>query len=464
MDMERPARSAIEVEMSRALGLAAAYDPRWSPVKAALAGEAPRDEQLAIARMYPMAARRLPMARLRSLAGLAASAWAMLAERREGRLDFHNPSPLLDEYLEGNTLPVVPLRPERWPVRNAPLPRHMKDFVTSIAEAVERCLNRAGCCAELSRRSARITNIHANEHLTQAYSRIESLRSSFLGRHVGSTLVGGTPKDVGRALNWHYARAGRNIWRFSHGGDRAFFSDPVWPMTELPWVTRYYVHGKSEASNLRGRFSDHEVARGVEFVSLGSRRHQKWWREGEARRKAHAKSAAGKTRKIILFSGAFLGESLMGPLDFRQPDPLALDAQFHAARILLKQGFELHVKPHPDGLKLARSLYAPLGVPIIEGRFDARAMDADCYVFEFAGSAFFDALACERGIVLLDTGARRWDPAGKKDLALRCEIVTAKLDERNRTRADEAELLEAVNRACDSRGCPEEFAQGYFFG
>jgi hypothetical protein len=153
----------------------------------------------------------------------------------------------------------------------------------------------------------------------------------------------------------------------------------------------------------------------------------------------------------------------MVPLNFKPPDPIIIDTASHIISTLVAQGYDVHVKPHPKGLVASKNWYEHLGVKTIQGAFDPVGLDADCYIFDFAGSAFFDALASEKGIVLVDTIIRQWDSSGRADMKKRCEIVPAIFDEDNRIRADEGLLLAAVARACDSRGCSETFARQHFF-
>ena len=40
--------------------------------------------------------------------------------------------------------------------------------------------------------------------------------------------------------------------------------------------------------------------------------------------------------------------------------------------------------------------------------------EMDCYIFEFAGSAFYDALLSNKGILLFDTKIRPWFKSGKE--------------------------------------------------
>ncbi|MCH9006849.1 alpha/beta hydrolase [candidate division KSB1 bacterium] len=84
--------------------------------------------------------------------------------------------------------------------------------------------------------------------------------------------------------------------------------------------------------------------------------------------------------------------------------------------------------------------------------------------FDFAGSAFFDALASDRGVVLIDMGTRPRDANSFDDLNQRCEVITCKQGPGNRFRLDTDHLGEAIERAATAREWPEGFFETYFHG
>ena len=49
----------------------------------------------------------------------------------------------------------------------------------------------------------------------------------------GENLIGGAPQILGKILNHFYQRCGKKVMRFAHGGDRVFFSDYYWGISEL---------------------------------------------------------------------------------------------------------------------------------------------------------------------------------------------------------------------------------------
>ena len=94
------------------------------------------------------------------------------------------------------------------------------------------------------------------------------------------------------------------------------------------------------------------------------------------------------------------------------------------------------------------------------GSYDPIGDTHECLVFDYAGSAFFDALATNRRVVLVDTGIRPFDPNAEADIAARCRIVRTTVDADNRLAFDADELVRAIAEA--PRGCPPAFREKYF--
>lgn len=424
-------------------------------------------ERTQITDFFPVLRQKLdPVDVLRGITARAVTAWNMRAKPGSERMDMHNSSPLLDDFLECSGSRPVLLRAERWPARapGSP-PSEVRALARTAGAAVETVLRETDCDLTLTRRAVVLSELFILERLTAAHAQAIFIARMALLDHAGAILIGGTPKVIGRLLNWRYKKSDRKTWRFTHGGDRVFFDDPMWPLTELPFVDRYHVHGSGEARHLAARYRagrGHAMPGGPpKFLSYGSRRHQQWFERGRSK---PANRVARSPRRVMLVPGSFLGEIHMGPVNFKLPDPLAADAQAHIIKTLLRAGFEVSVKPHPKGLFTAEKPHAGLGVELIGGVFDPVAMDIDCFLFEFAGSAFFDALAGNKGVVLVDTRHRPWDDSARRDLQERCEIVAVVRDEYNRIRAPEDTLIDAVNRACERGPCPDTFAEKFFCG
>jgi len=466
-DAERAAKAALDLRFAEQRSIKLVFDPVASPVHAFIASSEPVPARKPNwADFYPSAPRAISLQdKLKTWLACTITTWNMRLMPTAGRADLHNQAPLLTEYMRASNVKPILIRLEGCKRIQAPhdMP-HILDLTNAVGEIVERLLRAQNCKVTQVARVRFVVEGLALERLQTAYSTALCLKNAMPLHRIGDLLLGGTSNEIGRLLNWFYQKGGSKVWRFSHGGDRAFFFDPMWSVTEFPYVDHYHVFGAGEARQLTARYAANKrlapFGGPPVFASFGSKRHQQWWRKGVARL---GEKRAGKKTKIVICSGAYLGESIMVPLNFKQPDPLIIDALGNIISILVRGGFDVSVKPHPKGLPIGEKLYRRLGVETVGGEFDPTQMEADCYVFNFAGSAFFDALASEKSVVLIDSGVRQWDAKGLVDLKARCEIVEVRPDDSNRMRVNEEELISAVERASQRRGCPEWFAQKYFF-
>ena len=51
----------------------------------------------------------------------------------------------------------------------------------------------------------------------------------------------------------------KSVWRFAHGGDRAFFNDYNFSVVEFPYCDKYFCHSLQEASNLKNRLKEKKI-------------------------------------------------------------------------------------------------------------------------------------------------------------------------------------------------------------
>ena len=81
----------------------------------------------------------------------------------------------------------------------------------------------------------------------------------------------------------------------------------------------------------------------------------------------------------------------------------------------------------------------------------------------FAGSAFFDSLASNKGIVLLNTQVRPFYVEAFKDLEKRCNIVDSFFDKENKIRFVPNDLKFAIENAFNFDEVDNSFSKKYFF-
>ena len=374
----------------------------------------------------------------RCLAGIVA---------QRSRADLMSRNDLLSEYLEIRRMAWVSL----------PLPRHLlappgssSRSVDEITEVLFAAL-RTTLPPELSggttiaERVALAAKSCISRHLAEAERELRRLRRTLSWRSKGAMLVSGTPKWHGRLLAALYAGAGRRVIRFAHGGERGLYADLHWPIPELTFCDEYYLHGRGEADLIAARAANGAMLRvdhvDMRFESLGSRKHQAILQRVEER---PAKSRIGR---VMYVPHSYLGEISAHFPAMCPPDPVYYEWQSWLLAQLKNLGYDVVVKAHPKGINNDGSLLAGLCSEIVLGHFDPNAHDVDCYLFDFAGTAFMDALASGTGVVLLDHGVRPLDPAGAKLLDGRVERVPCHFDELNRFRIGPDLLAQAIETA-----------------
>lgn len=380
---------------------------------------------------------------------------------RSGRMDIHNQSPILDEYIAKANPPSVLIRADawKWPTVATGV-SELDDLVSAVVEGFQVLASNYDVDKTMLLRARTLSRFFADERLQAAFAGTSFIETLGLDRIAGDALAGGTPKLEGRLLNFLYRSMGRKVWRFAHGGDRAFFNDRLWPVKEFIYADKYFVHGVGEAEAFRKRMdnSDGTISQDMkpEFVALGSAKHQRIWE------RTHPK-VDRKGLKAVFVGGSFLAEKSMALPETKLPDPQLADLQMWVVRTLSEAGIDIEVKAHAGGLARLGKVGIPFGVDVRTGRFDPVSDDADVYVFDYAGSAFFDAIASSKGVVVLDMGNRPIADETREDLEARCEIVAGYYDDYGRPRFNVDELVSAVNRAAEGEGCPEWFARKYFF-
>lgn len=380
------------------------------------------------------------------------------------RFDVLSRNTLLDEFFEQHPERQVDVSPNYrdWPAAPATTAA-TGDMTTAMVDAFAGILKPAiQEDAKLDLSATVLATAVVGQHLAQALIDLSRVRAFVSERCAGATLTGGTPKYIGRLISWQYRQLGRAVSRFAHGGERAFYDDYPWSLAELPECDRYICHGKGEANHIRNRLAHGRTVQagpdGIEFLSHGSRKHQ-----------VIRTDAMGLTRKprsgtVMYVAGGYLGERLGDFPSRKPPDVIYFEWQRWLLRTLRSAGYRIVVKPHPKGEFREAMLLRPYCDELVEGTFSPNHHDADCYLFDFAGAAFFDTLASNRGIVLADMGVRPRDPNSFDDLRLRCEVVRCRFTEHNLFRVDTSSLVEAVEAAADAESWPEGFFQTYFHG
>lgn len=300
--------------------------------------------------------------------------------------------------------------------------------------------------------------------VSTAWRDMRHLAAKMPRRRMGECLYSGTPTHAGRVLGWWYRQNGLPVYRFAHGGDRGTHLDPGWDVIELLFCSHYYGHGQLEKQNFDGRTADGQICRNFPerptFLSCGSVKHQKIYEAAQSKRFNQSKSFG---RHLLYVPGVYASEIIpLSPI-FKTPDHLYVEWQLWLVSELMGRGYDVTIKLHPGGQVAGADVFKHAGYNLIEGYFDPLHIDHDCLLFDFPGSAWFDCLASDAAMVLVDIGARKLDPRSADLVRQRCPIVTSTQDEANRLRANLGDIDAAIAAAQQNSGCDASTAKQLFW-
>merc|ERR1711991_755257 len=163
--------------------------------------------------------------------------------------------------------------------------------------------------------SINIFNVLTKIAIFRVNDSLDNLEKNNVQQIIGSYIIGGSPKPIGRILNYFYQKNKKKAFRFSHGGDRLFFKDKHWLFSELIYVNEYYCHSSYESIIQNKKFKlekeKYPMLSNLKFKSKGSKKHKKIWQMHNFKRKIN------KKRRILILAGSFLGERQMGASRFK---------------------------------------------------------------------------------------------------------------------------------------------------
>lgn len=459
-DLAFIARLAFDIANARRAGRTLNFDPQASPMLAFLevGGDPSRSPVLRIWH-HPVDLR--PHTRLRkSLRRARSHQRARLAGAN--RIDVHNRNNLVNTLLGADSRPAVD-----WPVTNLDwdhgqaVPPSLTESVAELARSYKRVIARFIEDTALRETLTALGENLIKRHLAKSWADFEIFDRHIRARPLGEMLVSGTPKHLGRLAGWLYRREGRPVLRCAHGGERAFFADYEWGLAEFPDCDTYYAHSAGERDALATRLATGgtalvESTQNVAFRTLGSPHHQKLLEKSRAGRRR------AQTGTVVYVAGGYLGEQFGDFPSRKPPDILYLDWQIDFVRALKELGYRVAVKLHPAGIAQEARYLSHYADAVLEGRFDPITTSADAFVFDFAGTAFFDTLATDAPMLFADLGIRPFDETNHSDLAARCPMVPTSQDDRGRFRIDRGRLENSLAEAISADTCPPGFHDRYF--
>jgi hypothetical protein len=376
------------------------------------------------------------------------------------RLDSFNANPLLNDFVRNSDKKIVDIRLTEFASSSlrSNLPKIFHDLAEIYCDFFLNLLKKnLGLNIEVES-AVKILAINSIfDHFNQSFDLFGHIKSSGIVSHTSEVLISGTPKYSGRLLSYLAKKKGKKIWRFGHGGDRAFFDDYNFSLADLPFCDKYYGHSIGELCNLKNRFEENRMANvvnSIEFDWQASSKHL------NAFFNSNKCSSIKSSKTIMYISAAYLSEELR-TFQERSSDAQYLEWQIWLLKKLKSLGYKVISKMHPKGPLLEHNFLKPFSEGVYNDYFAAENYDVSCFLFDFGGSAFYEALSSKKGVVYVDMGMRTIDKNSEKHLNQRCEIVKSSLDSSNRYRVSVSEISSALENAEEFNWTSTDFYDRY---
>jgi hypothetical protein len=194
-------------------------------------------------------------------------------------------------------------------------------------------------------------------------------------------------------------KSGSKIWRFNHGGERCFFDDEFFWDNEFLYTDIYVTYGIKWGEYLKRKAKKYN--KNIEIKTIGSRYHKKIF-------DLYFGKKTNNPKKILYIPHSFVSEGRQFP-NTKIIDPVLYDWQKYLLETLKKLKFEAIYKMHPKGFcqninNLGNFAKHKTTKPMIES-----LQDADTVIFDYAGSAFVEAICAGKDVIYIDMKQRLYD-------------------------------------------------------
>lgn len=337
-------------------------------------------------------------------------------------------------------------------------PQYNKAVIELITKAFQNLVFKAyDTTSDLKANVELAIKMIIEHHMSQALGDLNHLKSSKLHKNLRKGLISGTPKYEGRLLSWYFREHGKDVVRFAHGGERVFYEDYAWPIAELPYCTKYYAHSQAEAQNMQhrlgnGQYVSFKAVENINFLSKGSEKHKKLYKSA---------TTSIKNRTLVYVTSVYEHDSTPGLPAFKVPDVLYFEFQTRLLSFLKKEGWHIILKPHPKGIYQNQEYLKQYVDGIVKTPFNPNSFQAEIFLFDFAGTAFFDTLATKQRALLLNLGGRPIDIKERKNLQKRCEVLDIGFNKKGSIEMEEDKIRTAIQKAPENIN--DDFIKNYAF-
>lgn len=260
-----------------------------------------------------------------------------------------------------------------------------------------------------------------------------------------------------RLMSHVFQRNELRVIRFTHGGERGLIDDPRWHYPELMFTDFYVVHGQTEATQVTDavrRNTSSLTSRNLQVIGAGSRFH------AQLRIQNTATESSGRVQNVMVVTASMKNEVRPAFVSTGEEIPY-LEWHLRLLKSLRDANYNIISKRHPKGFLSNIKLFDGIAnEELIDGSFTDLMEIADAFVFDFAASAFMEALCTNKPVILIETPYRTLLPAGRGEVASACTIVRTEYDEHNRIVADFSEVIRGLEQPVDI-GLRERFLDNY---
>ena len=236
-----------------------------------------------------------------------------------------------------------------------------------------------------------------------------------------------------RLISHVFQRNNLPVVRFTHGGERGLIDDPRWHYSELMFADLYLVHGHIEATQVNeavARKTSSLTSSNLKAVGIGSIFHSRL-------RDTDSKSSPTDRIRNVMVVPASLTNEIRPAFASTGEEAVYLEWHLRLLKFLRDSEYNVVSKRHPKGYYASTKLFDGYAhQEITDQSFTELTRTADAFVFDFAASAFMEALCTNKPVVLIDIPMRPLLASGRRDLEKICTIVPAEYDDDNRIVVD----------------------------
>ena len=269
-------------------------------------------------------------------------------------------------------------------------------------------------------------SVFVDHHLDSISARKQFLPERLWVGSVGSNIW---TRIFARAMSEN----GKEIIAHDHGFGNAHIDQTGSAITEFNDVSEYWTYNKRQAQKKREAIRP-DLLWGQREPGVYALKEEGLQEDGEA---VTRQTAFSKPLKRIMYVGtAFHGEaSRLRPIN---SDVMYFDWQVRLISFLVKHGFEVLYKPHPEGQTRPPVDFAEkLGAKTINSKFEDIHQTVDAYVIDFiASTTTATVLQSDVPVIYFDVGFPKIQDDARELLGRRCSIMPVSVSAENRMYVD----------------------------